>query len=371
MWPYVWGPKAVEAVDRSAGAFDGYWVLIAEANATSGELAYRKIAVNWRAFAGKPVSVVPVIRIERMPATGNDRQIAASLLDVFRSAKKLAAEPGVKWPGLQLDYDCPTERLEEYAHLLDAMRSGLPKGAELSITALPDWLHAEALRGVLNHVDFLVLQVHSLGRFGSAWTVCDTDAARKHVAAAAEIGKPFFVALPSIGYRIRPDVTAQDGIPGRLMSDPVDIAALVRDIRSQPSANLRGIAWFRLPVEGDELNWSWPVLASVMQGLVPETDVRAEVRAPRGDLREVWVRNLGTYQPNGNARLQLVTAGASPLALDTINGFRKTDGATPEQFFLEGPVPPAGGELMAGWFVFAKERTETDVLCVEQVEIRQ
>jgi hypothetical protein len=76
-------------------------------------------------------------------------------------------------------------------------------------------------------------------------------------------------------------------------SDPAVLAGLIRDWTRDRPAELAGILWYRLPVEGDRLNWSWPALRAVMAGREPRGAVRADVRAPEPGLAEIDLVNEG------------------------------------------------------------------------------
>ena len=61
--------------------------------------------------------------------------------------------------GLQLDLDCPTRRLPRYGELLAALRQKLPRGTQLSITGLGDWLNGDVAEP-LKSVDFWCPQLY-------------------------------------------------------------------------------------------------------------------------------------------------------------------------------------------------------------------
>jgi hypothetical protein len=71
----------------------------------------------------------------------SDEFSAESAGKVARSYKDLldSAAGTVRIIGLQIDYDSPTSRLNQYAKFLEEIHSELPSGSLLSITALLDW----------------------------------------------------------------------------------------------------------------------------------------------------------------------------------------------------------------------------------------
>lgn len=58
----------------------------------------------------------------------------------YRAHAQAWRRRGSNVAGLQIDYDCPTARLPEYARWLEALGRQIEGGAELSITGLGDWL---------------------------------------------------------------------------------------------------------------------------------------------------------------------------------------------------------------------------------------
>ena len=66
--------------------------------------------------------------------------------------------------GLQLDIDSPTSALARYADFLRDVRKDLPKGMQVSITALLDWFHSgTAISEVIAQVDEFVPQFYDIG----------------------------------------------------------------------------------------------------------------------------------------------------------------------------------------------------------------
>ncbi|MBL8234628.1 MAG: DUF3142 domain-containing protein [Bryobacterales bacterium] len=72
-----------------------------------------------------------------------------------------ARERRIQIEGVQLDIDCPTGSLKAYAQFLRKYRMQLPKGTQLSITALLDWFRdGTAIADVLREVDEFVPQYY-------------------------------------------------------------------------------------------------------------------------------------------------------------------------------------------------------------------
>ncbi len=73
------------------------------------------------------------------------------------------------WPlrGVQLDIDCPTNSLPQYAAFLKELRKALPNDLEISITGLLDWFRpGTAIADVIREVDEFVPQFYDVGMSG-------------------------------------------------------------------------------------------------------------------------------------------------------------------------------------------------------------
>jgi hypothetical protein len=145
------------------------------------------------------------------------------------------------------------------------------------------------------------------------------------------------VALPTYGYLAAFD--AQDRLLGlsaegpllswpqgitvrTARSDPAVLAGLIRDWTRDRPAELAGILWYRLPVEGDRLNWSWPALRAVMAGEVPRGEVRAVVRAPEPGLAEIDLFNAGNGESAFPSPVRVRWQGGTFLAADGLAGYQ-------------------------------------------------
>lgn len=70
----------------------------------------------------------------------NARVPVAMVAGIYRHLKTEWETHHVHVAGLQLDYDCPTAKLDEYAAYLKELRAVLPGGTQLGVTGLVDWL---------------------------------------------------------------------------------------------------------------------------------------------------------------------------------------------------------------------------------------
>jgi hypothetical protein len=258
VWQRVWTPDVRAAIHDTAGLFAGYRVLAAETD-RNGHL--KSFTPDWSRTG------TAVVRID-----GTLQRLDAKVL-----LKELAALKA-RWPrsiGLEIDYDCGTASLSAYAGFLNQVRTLKP--ARLSITALPAWLDSPDLPAVLAQVDEAVLQVHAVR--SPSQGLFDGQLARRWVDRFDRFGKRFRVALPDYGTRvIRSEggaVIAMESEAPKLIggagaeeltATPEEVAKLLADLNRRRPQHLTGIAWFRLPVQGDVRIWSLPTLAAVIRG---------------------------------------------------------------------------------------------------------
>ncbi|MBM3290396.1 MAG: DUF3142 domain-containing protein [Candidatus Hydrogenedentes bacterium] len=287
VWQLQWTDEvraAVRTADASANAF---MVLAGEVNPNGGDLRVQRGHPDWDALARVHAPITVVFRANAALADalqGGARESTVDFVaDAIEDVLADAAAKGATVRGVQLDYDCPSAKLGAYAELIAALRPRFAR-TEMSITALPTWLKWREFAGLVRAVDYYVLQVHSIERpsaIDDAITLCDTARVPGYLRRAAAIGTPFYLALPTYGYRFVFDangavtaIAAEGPAPAlasgqrirTVMADPSAIAQVVRDVRARPPHGLLGFVWFRLPVASDDLNWPWPTLEAVRDG---------------------------------------------------------------------------------------------------------
>ncbi len=324
IWQRVWTPPVVDAAAKSADLFQGWRVLAAESD-RSGRLV--PFAVNWAALAGTKRPAIAVIRIDGRLAHWD----GAALLGQIHALS-------AGWPvaGIEIDYDCGTARLTDYAAFLTALRK--QARGRLSITALPAWLSSPALPGLLAATDEVVLQVHAVRAPDAA--LFDAHLARHWIGMLDRIDtKPFRVALPDYGTRIVRDtagrvVAMQSEMPRlvggasarELAAEPLDVSLLLQDLCHSPLAHLAGFVWFRLPVAGDVRIWSASTLRAVVLGerLEPHLAVLARHGMAKGAY-DIVLTNDGEVDAMLPAFIDLP---GNCSAADGINGYTlNTNGA--------------------------------------------
>lgn len=271
VWQRQWTPGVTDAVAHPPAGIAGLRVLVAEVTPTA-ELSLVAIDATALAAAGVPVTVV--VRVE-----GARPIEALSLAPVVEVANGLRAR-GATVAGVEVDHDCATARLGDYARWL-ARERDTARGYRFSITALPTWAASDALGDVASAVDDIVVQVHAV----RAPMIFDANTAWRDLrrfARALGSGPALRVALPTYSAVVR-------GL--EVSVHPDDVAAFVQRLRTTADgAAVTGIAWFRLPVAGDDQTWSPATFARVVGGQ-PTERARIELVAQGGDRFDVVVSN--------------------------------------------------------------------------------
>ncbi len=315
-----------ESAATATATLTGLRVLTAEVDGL-GAVSWPAVDADALARAGRPVTAVVRLDGGRVP-TGAWAAGAHPLAVVLERLARWQ-RAGVDVAGLEIDHDCATAALADYARWLVAARPPAP--LRWSITALPTWASSPALGDAAAAVDELVVQVHAV----HAPRLFDRTEARRWLddVAVAIPGTHLRVALPT--YRV--------AVGGELLAaEPVEVAALVRELERRPVPGLDGVVWFRLPIAGDDASWSTPTLDAVITGapLAARVDARLVERGPA--LYDVVVANPGTL---AGAWPALRLTGALTAA-DLVAGYTA---ATAGSWTPPRRALAAGSETVVGW----------------------
>ncbi len=285
---YVWQrqstPALAAAVTEVGPHLAGLRVLVAE-----------RIESGWvepDTLAALPTNSVATL-VLRWDAR-RDRFAAAVAAPPLARALARAGAAGAAIRGVEVDYDCGSARLADYARELVALRATLPPATRLSITALPAWLDSADLDTLLATVDENVLQVHSVDARAAA--LVDPAAARRWAEAwSRHAAGPWRIALPVYGARVWRDAEGAvraveseselprvDGSAREWRIDTRLLAALVGGLRARPPAKLAGIVWFRLPTRDDRRAVSVDGFVALLDGRPLAADWRVDLRAVAG-----------------------------------------------------------------------------------------
>lgn len=313
--------------------------------------------VDWAAVRATGLPVTFVVRIDGAAGIAPDR--LDEFLLALRSLDDTRRAYGFERFDLEIDHDCATARLQAYAGLLARIRAEGTYLNSLSMTALPAWRDAPALDAVLQQVDASVLQVHAVS--DPARGLFDGAQAQRWVAdwARRSATKPFLVALPAYGARLKLDgngnvvaVESEQRLPARSAAarevtvDPREIAAWLDELRRRGYPNLAGIAWFRLPHAGDERAWAARTLRAVVTGQPLQAALRISTTRRDNGAIDVSLHSDGAVDapsPRG------LTVEGNCTAGDGANGYRLMRG-TRWRFEHSAPDPlRAGSGRLIGW----------------------
>lgn len=373
VWQRLWTDEVRESLSQATDRVRHLMIL-------THEDGMPPIAVDWPAVARTRLSVTLVYRYPTSFGAGMEADVTQAVAGVASEIQRgwaSAQAAGVRLRGVQLDYDAPTRSLDAFGDFLTALKAEVPEGTDLSITALPTWLEDRAFRQVAKALDYYVLQVHSFERPGTIDApieLCNTALIPEYVARAERIGIPYFIALPTHGYEMAfgedgafiglsaegPDPAWPAGARLReVRADPAAIAGAVNALAEKLPAHFRGAVWFRMPVVSDTRNWTWAVLAAVMEGRVPSVRFSTEIRHPDPGLAEVWLSSVGEDKPNREVELRVSLPEEALLAADSLNGFEMKRGGG--AVILRGSAPVDKAPILVGWFRMNNEQAALTV----------
>ena len=179
----------------------GYWIWAGEPPASTGfesQILYVEAPGNrWPHDLPVSEQYVVVKRIEPGPELTSET--ASSLVESYNALTEDAGSR-VSIAGLQIDYDCPTNRLEDYGRFLKQVRTSLPPGSRLSITALLDWFSPKTkVRSALRWVDEFVPQFYDAGPSRTSAGIAEPIDVRKWAPIFNAYEVPYRVGISSFG----------------------------------------------------------------------------------------------------------------------------------------------------------------------------
>ncbi len=349
VWQRSWTPEVLAAITAVQQAYDfgGLVVLAAEVDLSVQPPRVARAGVDFAALRElrRPVGLALRIgsfgrRQDSTRAFANDDALLRWLPALAGKLAQEARARGVPVREVQLDYDCPESRLDEYPPLVRAVQEKVAP-IPVTVTALPSWLrHRRAFGALAKAADGYVLQVHSLEAPRSADArveLCDPAAARRAVEAAARFGRPFQVALPTYGYVVAFSPKGEilglsaegpvlswprNAVVRVVQSDPETMAGLVRAWTTDRPVELAGLIWYRLPTASDRLNWPWLAFQAVRQGRAPHRELRVVQRAAGPGLIDVELVNTGEADAGWPPSVDVRWGSGEPVAADGLAGYR-------------------------------------------------
>jgi hypothetical protein len=379
VWQRHWDQAVAGAIKGASSDISGFTALGAEVSFKKGTLdQVVRVELDYEALkaTGRPVGLA--LRIG--PYSGaydGQGEVTKLLAGIAGSLVADACGAGLEPAELQIDFDCAESKLSGYRTWVQVLRREI-QPVPVVITALPSWLKCRAFKDLTQVSDGFVLQVHSLERPkgpDAPITLCDSTSALRWVERAARFGVPFRVALPTYGYIVAFDnegsfiglaaegpsqAWGKDATLRAVRSDPIAMAGLVRKWQDSRPANMKGIIWYRLPVETDQLNWKWVTLAAVMAGRAVAGTPKVMLEYPEAELAEIVLLNNGEADLSPRIRIDVECDRGKLLAADSLRGFTLQDSAA-DKLFLEYnqgqqlAVIAPGERWKVGWLRFKQE----------------
>ncbi len=386
-------------------------LLVAEVSREGGRPVVRRTDVaDSPSLRGLRHPVTCVVRVNRHGGDfAADTAWRSAVIDELVCARDALRSAGTRVAEAQLDFDCPSARLRDYAGLLREARERLGREIRLSVTGMPSWLDAKDLTELLAAVDAWTLQVHLTELPGNAELgtrnseqegsaahekqggdlrvpssdfrvslppLCDTAKAHRWIARADALGRPFRIALPSYSYRVHFDAAGKflgveneqpKRFPGSVMArawdpDTAAVAGLVRELRAAAPKHLTGLDWFRIPCDDDRFNLNAAAFAKLRRGEAPSPG-KIALRVKRcddGRTIDLSLSNEGELDADTPARVRAdFGAVGRPLAYD-LPGSRRVSESDAALVVAPPEARLRPGESRAlGWMRF--ERPATDL----------
>lgn len=340
----------MQALAASRDLFSGFRVLAVQLHPREGLVEAR---VDLGLLANDRRPVIAVMRLDGELAALDATSISAVLDRII--AQWRAAQ--VNLAGIEIDYDCATSKLPDYARLLRELHGRITKKLTLSITVLPTWMDSSDLPAVLQVVDHAVLQVHSV--LSPEHGLFDASKAQKWIARFDALSPvPFWIALPCYGSGLVSDgegvsqVESERVLPiagnrNELRIDPRGMEDFLQALRGEMPKQLLGIVWFRLPLTDDQRGWSIATLRAVVSGTALTSVIRLRLQRS-GPAHDLVISNAGSLDASMPERIMVRPADCE--AADALAGYslqRESSGLTLRR--IENATLRAGSERVIAW----------------------
>ncbi len=369
IWQHQWTPALKSALITATPWINSWHVLGAELK-QQGQLTVINIDFAALAQSQKPLTLV--IRIDGQLSNWTPETVINTSLDTLNHWRNA----GLLVNGLEIDYDCPTSKLNDYTNFLSQLQQRLEgQSVKLLITTLPTWLTSKSsLSHLLSQVDEAVLQVHSVSnpqqglfapQLAAAWI--------KEFSLISPV--PFKVALANYGSRIAWDKDGQilaveseesKGLISQhtheLSIAPATVAELLDNWRLQPPINMNGVIWFRLPTSDDKRAWSLSTWKAVINGEPLTSHISAKaVSIDNKGLYNIILSNDGEIDSQAPQHIDVISHQAC-IAADALNQYQMQRSKQLIQYFLLQPSNlRAHHQSLIGWVRCPTEEIEIHV----------
>jgi hypothetical protein len=354
VWQRQWSEEVIESVAQNGPEFDSLTILAAEINWVEDSPTIYRVAPEYKTLEALNRTIGFAIRMGSYRGPfAQEGPISEMLQGLARSFIKEATKYSVPISEVQLDFDCPESKLDDYTIWVNSVKKAIHP-INLGITALPSWLDHPQCKHLLKAADRVVLQVHSIDRpdsMNSKLMLCDPNNAKLAVEKMAEFGIPFRVALPTYTYLLAYDgegtlsgLSAEGPQPNwpksfqtrPLQADANLLTELVKDWKQDRPQSLQGLIWYRLPVSSDRYNWQWPTLRAVINGQNPTSRLEVHAVPSSKGLYDLFLTNNGTLDSQDNIAVEIAWQKQRLIASDSLSKF-KVSSFTHKSVRLETP----------------------------------
>jgi len=314
--------------------------------------------------------IIPMIQIEAHEAgLGNVARRVNEIEEQIPQLEALFEKAGAELKAIEFDYLCPEWLLPEYAAFIKGLDARFPP-ISFSFTAQPEWIGKPGWEELTDAADSYTLELHGIDLPPPAseeLKMFDGAAAKMAVARADEEQQWFRVALPvysslvaetESGEVIAVSRTADFSPPPETselirVDPPVEeVVEFVRFLENQPPAYLKGVIWFRLPHQGDDLTWNADGLTSVMKGQSPERGIRFRFDKSGAGVSQIHMINAGDVSEPLPRRIYITGALSKILSIDAQPPYTLTTGTGLTLELDPGAVHERiapGAEYHIGW----------------------
>ena len=343
-------------------------VLAGDFKQHDGRLGFSNVGTNWGYLKDKGAITI-VFRLNTnlnsLLQKSDFKNIAADFIQSAEISIDVAKQNGVGIDGIQLDYDCPTAKLQDFVRFVKIIKEEWPL-VQVSITALPTWINNNAFQDLITCVDYYVLQLHSFeipqGQNKKGY-IFPALKAPGYFDSGLKLKKPFYISLPTYGYEVayskenkflglRAESGAEfigEDIKRKLMfADPKEIADFLRYVSKKCAENFKGVAWFRLPIDSDRYNWDIKTLKRVMMGELPQTYLTVDIVDAGAQVKEIYLLNVGEVNITREVSFDLNWVSDEKPIYDVLGDFAYSDIAN--GVHIKGKAPMVGNKMLAAWF---------------------
>ncbi len=370
VWQREWTPAVSEAVKQAPPKLAGLVVFGADVGWREGKPRTLRCTLDWKTLREQHKPVGLAMRIAPWPGPFDEDSITHELVSQAKALLERARQEQVPCSEFQIDFDCAQKKLDGYALWLKALREAV-KPTRFVITGLPAWLDEPALPRLLDQVDGWILQVHSAmpEKAETRVSACDPARARRWVAKAEKLHRPYEVALSTYSAQAGYDADgkllglALDGVQPawpsgtRIMqfdSDAEELVKLVNEWQAQRPVGMQGVLWYRLPVDTDQRNWRRSTFAAVIEGRTPRH--RLSARAEGENPVDLSLVNDGEIDESlGSLQVVATWKDAAMVASEALPGWAVKAERNKAVFLTTGKLTqrlPPGTHRSIGWLRF-------------------